>query len=88
MVFQFDISANFSNNGDEEQLHELIATRKIKNNFFVPSIQHELLLRFEELYVHPEKKHHLEYINDNKKYIDANLCDKYLSFNWRKQIEV
>ena len=54
---------------------DIIKTRIKRRNFYVPDEEHEKIIRFNELKMFPEKKHHEEYLQIHG-FPDARLLDK------------
>ncbi|WP_455664379.1 hypothetical protein [Phocaeicola sp.] len=86
LVFQFDISYRTGKTKNGFEI-DLVHDRVMRNTFYATSLRFELLIRLCELNEHPNKNHHLEYLNKYKSDISPELCDQYLDFNWRKIIK-
>lgn len=86
LVIQFDISISiaFTKKGFSKVL---CADRERKTCYYIPTKNKEMLVRLCECFEHPEKKHHFEYIKNNIACVDAELCDKFLNFDWNKIIK-
>lgn len=84
-VFIFDVFSKMEYS-KENITQVLCDNRVLKNGYYTPNEQSEIIVRLCELKMHPKKKHHQKYITDHKDSIDKDLCDKYLNFNWRKYV--
>lgn len=81
LVCQFDVSYLINNTNDG--FSEEVCKDKInKQNFYIPTIEKEMMVRLCECNGHPEKSHHFEYVHRNQPYLNSQLCNKYLNFNW------
>ena len=85
LVFQFDIACR-TGKLPQQFSQEMVLARENAGSYYVPKLKYEIVVRLQELYEHPNKSHHLDFVRLHKADIDSTLCDKYLKEDWRKQI--
>lgn len=85
LVFLFDVATRHRTGVEASNFaREMMSDRKQREGYYVPSTRHEVVIRLQEVHDYPQKKHHLEYVRLHADNLEAQLCDKYLRFNWRK----
>jgi hypothetical protein len=85
LIFQFDIAYQIGGIKDSF-ISDMVNNKQLKNNFFISSIEYEIVIRLQEIHKYPYKKHHLDFVKSNLNSINKNLCDKYLDFEWENEI--
>jgi hypothetical protein len=83
LIIQFDISCHMKNMTNDF-ICDLVLDRENKNSYYAVSHPFEYLIRLVEVFEHPNKTHHIEYLKNHQKDFDYELCERYLNFEWKK----
>lgn len=81
LILQFDISRDIDDIS-YSFIKEALMNRLLVNGYYILPPSFESVIRLDEYNKNPEKKHHLEYIQDNKKNLDYELLNKYCKFDY------
>lgn len=84
LVFQFDIAYR-TGNMSLRFSSELCLDRIPQNNYYIPTISKEILVRIDEILNYPNKLHHVKYVKEHLSSLDSVLVDMYLN-SGQKQI--
>jgi hypothetical protein len=87
LIFQFDISYQIEGI-DDVFISEMIDNRYAKKNYFLPSVEHEIIIRLLEIKNYPKKTHHFDFVKSHTDFLNENLCNKYLNFDWKETIRI
>lgn len=75
LIFLFDIAVRLPDM-EERFIEQSIERRKYLNGYYVAEEQDELIYRLYEYLMHSSKKHHIDYIRNNKQFWDQEKAIK------------
>ena len=87
LVLMFDVTTRHRAGSTAGFIEEMVSTRQERDLFYIPQMKYELIIRLQELYEHPKKTHHKDYVTQHIVDLDEQLCKKHLKFNWKKIIK-
>ncbi len=85
LIIQFDISVGMDGIS-QDFWRDVMDNRCSRGIYYIPQTAHEVCIRICEYLKNPAKKHHLQYLIDNKDYIDSDYASVMVDGVDRKKI--